>query len=123
MDATTGDVIQPTTTGVFRYRASTGVTTYVQGDDYWAFGSLGNVTHWTGDSLDPPPGAALVAQDAVMDPTAVPPAPTPIPPVAAVPTPTSGVLLVADVPPSARLTLPDGSPVDVSASPVTHHEE
>jgi hypothetical protein len=52
-DAATGDVLQPTSTGLAVYRARSHVAIFTDGYRHWALGRHGLVT-WEGDAVDPP---------------------------------------------------------------------
>ena len=52
-DATTGDTVQRTSTGLAIYRAHSRIPTFTDGYHRWAIGPRG-VIAWQGDALDPP---------------------------------------------------------------------
>jgi len=52
-DPATGDVLQPTSTGLAIYRAGSHVAIFTDGYRHWALGRQGLVT-WEGDTVDPP---------------------------------------------------------------------
>jgi len=52
-DPATGDVLQPTSTGLAIYRAVSHVAIFTDGYRHWALGRHGLVT-WEGDAVDPP---------------------------------------------------------------------
>lgn len=57
-DPATGDTIQTSTVGTWRFRVGTGFATFTKGSGHWALVPQTNpptVVHWTGPSLDPPP--------------------------------------------------------------------
>jgi len=54
-----GDSLQQTTTGMARYRKSTNIPSFTQGDQHWALTNQGLV-HWQGRDLDPPAYAEVV---------------------------------------------------------------
>jgi hypothetical protein len=51
-----GNTEQQTTTGLVYYRAAANVTVFTTGFDHWAL-TPGGIRHWTGDAVEPPPGA------------------------------------------------------------------
>jgi hypothetical protein len=51
-----GSTEQKTSTGLAYYRARSNISTFTNGWDHWAVTPAG-VVHWTGDDLEPPPGA------------------------------------------------------------------
>ena len=51
-----GSTEQRTTTGLAYYRGATNTVAFTNGWDHWALTSEGPV-HWTGQELEPPPGA------------------------------------------------------------------
>jgi hypothetical protein len=51
-----GNTEQRTTTGLAYYRTATNTTAFTDGSTHWALTSNGAV-HWTGQELEPPPGA------------------------------------------------------------------
>ena len=54
-----GDTEQRTTTGLAYYRTATSTVAFTNGWDHWAL--TGNsAVHWTGQELEPPPGAETV---------------------------------------------------------------
>jgi hypothetical protein len=52
-DPATGDVLQPTSTGLAIYRGGSHLAIFTDGYRHWALGSQGLVT-WEGDAVDPP---------------------------------------------------------------------
>jgi hypothetical protein len=54
IDASTGDTVQRTSTGLAIYRAHSRLPTFTDGYHRWAIGPGGVIT-WQGDALDPPP--------------------------------------------------------------------
>ena len=54
-----GDTEQRTTTGLAYYRAASNTVAFTNGWDHWALTTNGAV-HWTGQELEPPPGAEPV---------------------------------------------------------------
>jgi hypothetical protein len=54
-----GDTLQNTSTGLAFYRKSTNTPTFTNGFEHWALTPAGLV-HWTGDSIDPTPGAEVI---------------------------------------------------------------
>jgi len=51
-----GDTEQRTTTGLAYYRARSNIAAFTNGWDHWALAPAG-IVHWTGNDLEPPPGA------------------------------------------------------------------
>jgi hypothetical protein len=51
-----GDTEQRTTTGLAYYRVNNNIAAFTNGWDHWAL-TLDGIVHWTGDDLEPPPGA------------------------------------------------------------------
>jgi hypothetical protein len=60
-----GDSLQQTTTGMARYRKSTNVPSFTQGDEHWALTERGLV-YWRGRALDPPDDAEVVVDDTTL---------------------------------------------------------
>ena len=54
-----GDTEQRTTTGLAYYLTATSTVAFTNGWDHWALTDNGTV-HWTGQELEPPPGAETV---------------------------------------------------------------
>ncbi len=54
-----GDALQQTTTGMARYRQTTNIPSFTDGNEHWALTERGLV-HWTGRALDPPDNADVV---------------------------------------------------------------
>jgi hypothetical protein len=54
-----GNTEQRTTTGLAYYRGTSNTAAFTTGWDHWALTSRG-VVYWTGQPLEPPPGAAAV---------------------------------------------------------------
>ncbi len=55
-DASTGDVVQQTSTGLLYWRKSTNTPTFTNGDQHWALRGE-QILQWSGDSVDPPDDA------------------------------------------------------------------
>jgi len=55
-----GDTQQKTTIGLAYYRKTLNVACFTTGWDHWALVN-GALVHWTGDAVDPPPDAGVVA--------------------------------------------------------------
>jgi hypothetical protein len=56
-----GDTQQKTNVGLAYYRKTLNVACFTTGWDHWALVN-GAVVHWTGDAVDPPSDAGMVAQ-------------------------------------------------------------
>jgi len=73
-NATNGDTLQRTTTGLAFYRKSTNTPTFTNGFDHWGL-MAGGLAHWMGASIDPP-SAGTSAPSAGPSPSDLPQANT-----------------------------------------------
>ncbi|MFN8636729.1 MAG: hypothetical protein U0893_23005 [Chloroflexota bacterium] len=102
LDASSGDTVQATTTGLAYVRTATSTPTFTDGAHRWALTPAGLVT-WDGEALDPPADATAVADPSAAQPTAVVLAPPPS-------DPQSGPAVVVTPPAGARNTAPPQQP-------------
>jgi hypothetical protein len=57
-----GNTQQKTSTGLAYYRKALNVTCFTNGWDHWALLPRGDLVHWTGQAIDPPPDASPIAR-------------------------------------------------------------
>jgi S1-C subfamily serine protease len=116
-DASNGDTLETTTTGLAFYRSSTNTPTFTDGSTHWALTDQGMVT-WTGKNADPPGSQSPVTPA----PVAAPAVPSTGPQPGGAPQRTEADIASLVSPSVVEVLTPDGhgSGVGVSAGVITN---